>query len=103
MSGKRVKALRATIYGDMSAQSEYQIDKNTGTIYANTLRQRYQMAKGRKENLPKMGRIRIVAKRPKVVKSRLKGEKGAFGEVNRLASIQLDMRSKRKKERDARP
>lgn len=58
MSGKRVKALRATIYGDMSTQSEYQIDKKTGTIYANTLRQRYQMAKGRKDHLPIMGKRR---------------------------------------------
>ena len=99
MNSKKARYLRHLIYGDMSPQTEYSVDKKTGTIYAATMRQRYQMAKGRKDCLPIMGRIRIVAKRPRVVKSRVKGRNGAFGEINRLAGISVDMKVIRRSER----
>ena len=99
MSSKKAKALRRMMYGDGTPQKELKKDAKTGTLYADTARQRYQMAKGRKACLPIMGRMRIVAKRPRVVKSRLKGRNGAFGEVNRLAGITVDMKVIRRSER----
>lgn len=99
MNSKKAKALRRMMYGDGTPPKDLKQDKKTGTLYADTARQRYQMAKGRKDCLPIMGRIRIVAKRPRVVKSRLKGLNGAFGEINRLAGITVDMKVIRRSER----
>ena len=89
MSEKRVKALRKMMYGDGTPKKELRQDPKTKTLYADSARQRYQMAKGRKATLPKMGRIRIVAKRPRVANKSIYTIKGAFGKVNRLASIQI--------------
>ena len=58
MSEKRVKALRKLMYGDGTPKKELRKDPNTGTLYADTARQRYQMAKGRKDHLPIMGKRR---------------------------------------------
>lgn len=102
MSGKRVKGIRKMIYGDMAGKKELSQDEKTGVLYADSLRQRYQMAKGRKVALPKMGTPRAGGpKRAKLKRFSSDPIEGAFGKVNRMAGIKLDMRSKRKKERDA--
>ena len=93
MNSKKAKSIRATIYGDMANKKELRKDKNTGTLYADSLRQRYQIAKGRKTEMPRMmGGMRLVAKRPKVKSSRPFKITGAFGTVNRLASVQLNLK-----------
>lgn len=52
MSEKRARELRRVMYGDMAHKTQYR--KNNGVIYADSLRQRYQMAKGRKAHMPIM-------------------------------------------------
>ena len=100
MNGKKARAIRKSIYGDTALrQTTYKVDKNTRSIYADTPRQEYQMAKGRKACLPIMGKARLVAKRTKVSKKSLYAIKGAFGKINRLAGVQLDMKVIRRSER----